>query len=207
MVTIPRGPIADGDRSDGTRPTENVQVLEILDQTAGGLVGGAREANVVAGVVGEDTGLGMKQAARVAALGGDAQGELDLQQTGGGKPGQGVEPVLEQGVFDLGQTAGGDGAQHRGRGVAGTFQGSAVVGLQMRGDDQAQVSAAQRQAGDAAGSQRQAGTGEVPGGPAVEHGGFETGDKEAAHQVVATGAVGELQREFGEVGHQVETVS
>jgi len=182
---------------------EYVQVLEILDQAAGGLVGGAGEADVVAAVVGEDAGLGVEKAAGIAPLRRDAQGQLDLQQAGGGEPGERVEPVLDQGVFDLGQTAGGDSAQHGRGGVAGAFQGGTVVRFQVRGDDESHPPAPQRQARDPAGGEGEAAAGEITGGAAVEDGGLETGDEEAAHQVVAASAVGELQREVGQVGHWV----
>ena len=96
------------------------------------------------------------------------------------------------------------GAQHGGGGVTGAFQGGAVVRFQVRGDDEAHAPAPQRQARDPAGGEREAGAREIARGAAVKDGGLETGDEEAADQVVAAGAVGELQREVGEVGHWVE---
>ena len=126
---------------------------------------------------------------------------LISNESGGGEPGERVEPVLGQGVLDLGQVAGGDGAQGGGGVVVGAFQGGAVVRFQMRRDDETHPAAAQGDGGDPAGGKREPGAREVAGGAAVDDGGLQAGDEEPAHQVVAAGAVGELQREVGEVGH------
>ena len=183
--------------------TKDIQVLEVLDQSPGGLVGGAGEADVVAGVIREDASLGVEEPAGVTALSADPDGQLDLQEPRGGKPGQGVEPILDQRVFDLGKRACGDAAQHPGGILLGPLQGGDVVRLQVWRDHQAHASTPQGQTGDAAGSQGEASAGKISRGSAVEHGGFEAGDKKVPYQVVPTRAVAELEGEVRQIGHCV----
>ena len=47
---------------------KDVQVLEVLHQSPGGLIGGPVDADLVSDIVGEDTGFRLEQPARESAL-------------------------------------------------------------------------------------------------------------------------------------------
>ena len=57
---------------------KDVQVLEVLHQSAGGLIGGPVEAHLISGIVSEDAGFRMEQPARESAswVETDCDGEL-----------------------------------------------------------------------------------------------------------------------------------